>query len=147
MGYNHSRVIRGFVSLFSKYKAVGGNIPFMTATHLLEGRRGERSACRFLLRLGFDVLARRFEGRGGEIDIVAYDGETLAFIEVKTRSSPQFGAPWEFVDWEKQVRLRRTAEEFIARYNLDRYTYRFDIVSVIAPGTAREKIDLYRNAF
>jgi len=119
----------------------------MEATHLLEGRRGERSACRFLLRQGFDVLARRFKGRFGEIDLVAFEGETLAFIEVKTRESSEFGEPWEFVDWEKQQKLRLTAEDFIARYDLGRYTYRFDIVSVIAPGTTLEKIDLYRNAF
>ncbi len=119
----------------------------MMSTHLLEGRRGERCACRYLMRLGFDVLARRFKGRAGEIDIVAFEEEILVFIEVKTRKSREFGEPWEFVDWEKQQRLRRTAEEFIARCDLGRFTYRFDIVSVIAPGTADEKIDLYRNAF
>ena len=119
----------------------------MTTAHLLQGRRGERAACRFLLRLGFDILARRFTGRSGEIDLVAFEGDTLVFAEVKTRTSREFGEPWEFVDWVKQQRLRRTGEEFIARYDLGHYAYRFDIVSVVVSGSARAEIDLYRNAF
>ena len=119
----------------------------MGAPHLLEGRKGERAACRFLLRLHFDILARRFRGRWGEIDVVAYDDDTLVFVEVKTRSSREFGEPWEFVGREKQQRFRSAAEEFIVRHDLGRYAYRFDIVSVIAPETVREEISLFRNAF
>ena len=119
----------------------------MDARHLVSGRRGERLACRFLLARGFDVLARRFRGRWGELDLVGFDTGTLVFVEVKTRASREFGEPWEFVDWEKRQRLIRTAEEFITRFDLGHYTYRFDIVSVVAPGTSREEIVLYRNAF
>ena len=90
---------------------------------------------------------RRFRGRYGEIDLVAFDGEILVFVEVKTRTSAEYGDPWEFVDWEKQQNLRRTAEEFITRYDLGRYSYRFDIVGVIDPGAADASINLYRNAF
>ena len=114
----------------------------MTAKHLLLGRKGERVACRWLLRKGFDVLARRWRGRRGELDIVALEGDILAFLEVKTRSSARYGEPWEFVDPKKQLILRRAAEEFIAEYDLGQYTYRFDIVSV----TGKE-VMLYRNAF
>jgi putative endonuclease len=114
----------------------------MTAPHLLEGRRGERAAARFLLRQGFDVLARRFRGRTGELDVIAFEKDMLVFIEVKTRSSGAFGEPWEFVDWRKRQSLRRTAEEFIADHDLGQYAYRFDIVSVIG-----KDISLYRNAF
>ncbi len=91
------------------------------APHLLQGRRGERIACRFLLRQGFDVLARRYRGRSGELDIVALENEILVFVEVKTRRSRGFGEPWEFVDWQKQQKLRRTAEEFIADHDLGQY--------------------------
>jgi putative endonuclease len=119
----------------------------MIAPHLLAGRRGERIACRFLLRHGFDILARRFVGRRGEIDLVGFEGAVLAFIEVKTRSSDRFGAPWEFVDWRKQLRLRGVAEEFTARYDLVQYAYRFDIVSIVAPGSSGEAVTLHRNAF
>ncbi len=114
----------------------------MIAPHLLEGRRGERVACRFLLRQGFDVLARRYKARSGELDIIAFEKETLAFIEVKTRRSRDFGEPWEFVDWHKQQILRRTAEEFIFDYDMGQYAYRFDIVSVIG-----KEATLFRNAF
>lgn len=119
----------------------------MIAEHILTGRRGERIACRYLLRQGYDVLARRFRGRHGEIDIVALDGDTLVFVEVKTRASRAFGEPWEFVDWEKRQNLRGTAEEFIARYGMGSRTYRFDIVGVIAPGARDEEIALLRNAW
>lgn len=118
----------------------------MVAPHLLEGRRGERIACRHLMRQGFDVLARRFQGRYGEIDIIGFDRQVLVFIEVKTRASRKFGDPWEFVDWQKQQRFRRTAEEFITRYDLGQYAYRFDIISVVAPGKPLEEISHFRNA-
>ena len=114
----------------------------MVAPHLLQGRRGERLACRYLLRQGFDILARRHRTRSGELDIVAFEGDTLVFLEVKTRKSRQFGEPWEFVDWRKQQILRRAAEEFIADYDLGQYAYRFDIVSVLG-----KEVSLFRNAF
>jgi len=114
----------------------------MTAPHLLRGRKGERIACRFLMKLGFDILARRYRSRSGELDLIAYEGDTLVFIEVKTRSSAAFGEPWEFVDWQKQQILRRTAEGFIADHDLGQYAYRFDIVSVL--GT---EATLFKNAF
>jgi len=114
----------------------------MVAPHLLAGRKGERLACRHLLRQGFDILARRHRTRSGELDIVAFEGDVLVFIEVKTRRTRQFGEPWEFVDWRKQQILRRAAEEFIADYDLGQYAYRFDIVSVVG-----KEVTLLRNAF
>jgi putative endonuclease len=114
----------------------------MDAPHLLQGRKGERIACRYLLRQGFDILARRYGTRSGELDIVALEQNTLVFMEVKTRSSSEYGEPWEFVDWKKQQILRRTAEEFIADYDLGQYTYRFDIISVLG-----KEVTLFRNAF
>jgi putative endonuclease len=119
----------------------------MTAPHLLMGRKGERLACRFLMKQGFDILARRFRAHRGEIDLIALEGDVLVGVEVKTRASRAFGDPWEFVDWEKQQSLRLALEEFIARYDLGQYVYRFDIVSVVAPGTRSQEINLYRNAF
>ena len=119
----------------------------MIAPHLFQGRKGERIACRFLMRQGFDILVRRYRGRTGELDMVAFEKDTLVFIEVKTRGSKRFGEPWEFVDWRKQQALRRTAEEFIADQDLGQYAYRFDIVAVVAPGKSNEEVALYRNAF
>lgn len=119
----------------------------MIAPHLLEGRRGERIACRHLMRRGFDVVARRFQGAYGEVDLVAFDSGTLVFIEVKTRRTRAFGDPSEFVDPQKQQRFRRAAEEFISRYDLGEYPYRFDIVAIVAPGTPCEEVAHYPNAF
>ncbi len=114
----------------------------MIAQHLLKGRKGERIACMLLMKQGFDILARRYRGRSGELDIIAYEGETLVFIEVKTRSTADFGEPWQFVDWRKQQILRRAADDFIADHDLGRYAYRFDIVSVLG-----NEATLFRNAF
>lgn len=119
----------------------------MPAKHLFQGRRGERIACRYLLKRGFDILVRRYRGRSGELDLVMRDGDVLAFVEVKTRASRRFGEPFEFVDWKKQQRLRLTAEEFIARHDLGVYAYRFDIVTVLAPGTPVEEISHFPDAF
>ena len=124
-----------------------GNYPGMTAPHLLMGKTGERIACRHLMRRGFDVLARRFRTAQGEVDLVAIENETLVFLEVKTRSTREFGDPAEFVGWQKQQSLRLAGEEFIARHDLGRYPYRFDVVEVVAPGTRNQEIVLHRNAF
>ena len=83
----------------------------------------------------------------GEIDLVAFDGETLVFVEVKTRGTSRFGEPWEFVDWQKQRRIEQVAAEYVSRYDLGRYAYRFDIVAVLSAGGSCEEIALYRNAF
>jgi putative endonuclease len=99
------------------------------------------------MRQGFDILARRFSTGSGEIDLVAFEGELLVFLEVKTRASTEYGDPFEFVDWQKQQKFRRAAEEFIACHDLGQYAYRFDIVTVVAPATPCEKIALYRDAF
>lgn len=99
------------------------------------------------MRHGYDILARRFRTRHGELDVVAFEREILVFVEVKTRASREFGDPWEYVDWQKQQRLRQAADEFIARFALGLYAFRFDVVSVVAPGTRREEITLFQNAF
>jgi len=99
------------------------------------------------MRQGFDILARRYSHGTGEVDIIAFENETLVFVEVKTRSSRQFGEPWEFVDRRKQYRIRETAERFIADHDMNQYTYRFDIVSVVMPAGSKEEVRLFRNAF
>jgi putative endonuclease len=80
----------------------------MTDVRHTAGRRGEDLAAEHLERLGFEVLARNHRTRFGELDLVAYDGETLVFAEVKTRRS---GArePWESLHGRKRSRVRRMA--------------------------------------
>jgi putative endonuclease len=100
--------------------AVRGRLPL--------GRRGERAAEKYLRRSGYRIVARNFRAAGAEIDLVAMDGDTLVFVEVKTRQSFAAGAPEEAVDLRKQTRMRRAAQAFAARYRADDYDMRFDIV-------------------
>jgi putative endonuclease len=110
------------------------------------GRRGERAAEKHLRRNGYRIVARNFRAVGAEIDLVAMDGETLVFVEVKTRRSLAAGAPEEAVDERKQQRLRRAAEVFATRYRAEDTEMRFDVVAVDASGKGLE-IELLRNAF
>ena len=102
------------------------------------GRRGERAAERYLRRNGYRIVARNFRAAGAEIDLVAIDGETLVFVEVKTRSSRAAGAPEEAVDERKQKQMRRAAEAFARRYRADEIEMRFDIIAVDASGKRLE---------
>ncbi len=110
------------------------------------GRRGERAAEKYLRRNGYRIVARNFRAAGAEIDLIAMDGETLVFVEVKTRRSRDAGAPEEAVDARKQTRMRRAAEVFARRYRADEIEMRFDIAAVDASGR-RLEIELLRNAF
>src|SRR5262249_31934671 len=74
------------------------------------GGGGEQVAARYLRRCGYFILERNYRAAGAEIDLVAIEGETLVFVEVKARSGMLFGAPVEAVDKNKQVRIRRAAD-------------------------------------
>ncbi len=110
------------------------------------GRAGERAAEKYLKRNGYRIVARNFRAAGAEIDMVAMDGDTLVFVEVKTRRSRIAGAPEEAVDKRKQHRMRRAAEAFLVQYRAGEKELRFDIVAVDAGGK-RLGIELLRNAF
>jgi putative endonuclease len=110
------------------------------------GRRGERAAEKHLRRMGYRIVARNFRAAGAEIDLVAIDGGTLVFVEVKTRRSRAAGTPEEAVDERKQGRMRRAAEVFAKRYRAEDSEMRFDIVAVDASGR-RLELEVVRNAF
>ena len=110
------------------------------------GRSGEDLACVELERRGYAVLARRYRRRGGEIDIIARDGETTVFVEVKARSGPGYGAGGEAVGRVKQRRMAAIALDFLARHRLTAAPCRFDVVVIDVSGPA-PKIELYQNAF
>ena len=97
------------------------------------GRMGEDLAHRYLRGHGCTVVARNYRTRSGsgEIDLVAWHGKTLVFVEVKTRASTEFGEPDRAVDAEKQANLERAARDYARRANIDREKTRFDIVSVV----------------
>jgi len=108
------------------------------------GRRGEDLAHRYLRALGFIVVARNWRPPqgGGEIDIVAWEGDWLVFIEVKTRTSAEWSAPERDIDLDKIQTLRRAARDYIRRANADESRVRFDAISI----TGRA-IDHLREAF
>ena len=112
------------------------------------GERGEAAAARFLKRQGYAIVERGARAGRGEIDLVAVDGRTVVFVEVKTRTSDAAGLPYEAVDEAKQGRLTRLALVYLKRHGLLEYPARFDVVSVVWPaGERRPQIEHYKNAF
>lgn len=96
------------------------------------GRFGEDLAHRHLRAQGFTIVARNWSPPqgGGEIDLIARDGDSLVFIEVKTRATNAVAAPERNIDSEKMQALRRAARDYIRRTNADEANVRFDAVSV-----------------
>jgi len=97
------------------------------------GERGERYAARYLRRLGYKILFTRHRQRYGEIDILAVEGQTVVFVEVKTRRSKEKGRPAEAVDANRQARLTRAALAFLKSHRLLEHASRFDIIEVVWP--------------
>jgi putative endonuclease len=95
------------------------------------GRFGEELAARRLETAGLRILDRNWRCAEGEIDIVAADGDTLVFCEVKTRSGPGFGDPAEAVTRPKSARLRRLGLRWLAAHELGWRDLRFDVVTVV----------------
>jgi putative endonuclease len=96
------------------------------------GDRGENLAARFLRNLGYRIITRNFRCETGEIDIIARDGTTLVFVEVKTRAYDD-PAPEEQVHDAKQHQLTRVAKIYLSRYGIPQPPARFDVVAVIWP--------------
>jgi putative endonuclease len=104
------------------------------AAHITLGRRGEAIAAKFLRRHGHRILYKNYRApEGGEVDIVARDKrhDELVFIEVKTRTSEDFGAPSDAVDRKKRRLILRGAMKWLRMLDFPAITYRFDIVEVV----------------
>ena len=102
------------------------------------GRFGEDLACRYLVGLGYEILARNWRCTAGEIDIVAVDDGCLVVCEVKTRTSMAFGPPEEAVTWRKARRLRSLSRHWLAERAACEDAVRFpairvDVVAVSVP--------------
>jgi len=112
------------------------------------GQRGERAAAKYLKRLGYKIVARGAKQGRGELDIVAVDGRTVVFVEVKTRQSDQAGSPAEAVDRHKQERLSRLALAYLKRHGLLENSARFDVIAITWPdGAKRPTLEHIQNAF
>jgi putative endonuclease len=112
------------------------------------GRMGEDVAHRYLRDHGCTVVARNYRMRSGagEIDLVVWHGKKLVFVEVKTRSSAEFGGPERAVDPEKQEKLIRAGRDYARRAGVEWEAARFDIVSVVME-RPRVRIEWIRDAF
>ena len=111
------------------------------------GRDGEAAAARHLEARGHRILARGFRTRDGEIDLVSRDGDTLVFVEVKTRSATSFGRPAEAVDHRKRSRILRAARVWLHRHGADDDPCRFDVVEVLARAGAVGVVAHLEDAF
>lgn len=119
------------------------------------GNLGEAYAAAYLEQRGYRLVAANFTlpvGRNlrgvvvnAEIDIVAYEGETLCFVEVKTRASDAFAPPQVNVDRRKRRQVARAARAYRRMFELDDQPYRYDVVTVVLPPGATPQINLIRN--
>src|SRR5882724_858915 len=99
--------------------------------HLRRGELGERAAKKFLQKAGLKFLAANFRSERGEIDLIFHDGDCLAFVEVKTRSSEEWSRPAAAVNAERQRRLSQCALDYLRKIKNPAVKIRFDIVEVL----------------
>ncbi|HEY0529663.1 MAG TPA: YraN family protein [Gemmatimonadaceae bacterium] len=124
----------------------------MSAARQAMGIRGERVAERWLRVHGWDIAERRFRNGRRDIDLVATrresDGSarTVAFVEVKTRKSNNFGGPVSAVNWRKQRELSRSAKVWMSRFQKPGDNFRFDVIGVILEAE-KVRVQHVENAF
>ena len=100
-------------------------------TRSSEGTAGEAAAARYLIERGYHVLERNFRCRGGEIDVIALDGGTLVFVEVKLRRTLARGTPLEAVTALKQARVRKAAQQYLGFCGRVFGRIRFDVICIM----------------
>lgn len=115
------------------------------AQHTDLGNKGEELAVNFLLKQGYSILERNYRFDKAEIDIIARKSEILAIVEVKTRSTADFGNPQDFVKPKQIQRLVKAVNEYVEMKNLN-LEIRFDIIAIIKQNQIFE-IDHIENAF
>ena len=112
------------------------------------GDYGEAAAQVYLENMGYVLLEKNYRCKFGEIDIIAVDGDSVVFIEVKTRRTEKFGRPGYSVNFAKQRKIIKSALWFITQKRLTDYMSRFDVVEiVIDDNRIIRKIELTKNAF
>ena len=110
------------------------------------GQDGEQIATEFLQRQGYRIEARNYRVRQGEVDIIAWDGAILVFVEVKTKSNAGFGHPEEMVDARKQRTLAQVAMVYVQQKQVEHTALRFDVIAVRL-GTGIPDVSHYPAAF
>ena len=112
------------------------------------GELGERIACARLRANGRKILYRNYRGpKGGEVDVVARDGATLSFVEVKTRTRKGYGRPLDAVDVAKQELIERGANSWLHLLGTRNISWRFDVVEVILSDGKVPEVNVVQNVF
>ncbi len=117
--------------------------PFRTSL----GERGERVACGFLKKHGYEILEKNYKCKLGEIDVIARRQGRLVFIEIKTRTSAQFGMPQEAVDLRKQEKIFKVAQWYVKEKKLLKTPIAFDVVAILWEEGKTPEIRLIPDAF
>ena len=111
------------------------------------GLRGEEIAVAYLKGKKYAILERNFSCKGGEVDIVARDGGTLVFVEVKSRRSQSYGPPQLSVTPFKQRQISKAALTWLAKNRPQDTSARFDVIAILLAGDGRHKVEHIVNAF
>ena len=111
------------------------------------GARGEDFAAKALKREGYAILDRNVHLGRYEVDIIAREGDTVAFVEVKTRRRDDIASPEANITSTKQLHLSRAAKIYMSRVGDTKIYYRFDVVSVLIPEQGKRSITIFRDAF
>jgi len=116
-----------------------GSLPF--------GRWGEELASNYLQGKGYQIIERHFLFNHTEIDLIARDGSYLVFVEVKTRSSGEYGFPEEAITERKKTYLRRAAEGYLYLNHLNQVDCRFDVICINCKPDGSIEVEHLVNAF
>ena|SRR5206468_9994773 len=122
-------------------------MPFPLLFHrlLTFGRRSEILGIDYIRSLGYRIVTSGYRSEGGEVDVIAWDGDTLVFIEVKARNNTD--PPEDSVGPRKQQRVIRAAQAYISRYRLHEAAHRFDILAITTLPGLKPQFRLLRDAF
>ena len=117
------------------------------AAHLKLGKRGETLACRYLRMKNIEILLRNYRNKRGEIDIIARDGNIICFIEVKTRSLSSRSRPAEGFRYKQQLRISRSAANYLNKVGKPKVAYRFDLIEIVMGRWDICELRYWRNHF
>lgn len=110
-----------------------------------KGRLGEKIGADYLISLGYKIIEMNYKNKIGEIDIIALDKDVLVFVEVKSRTSNNYGYPYEAVNYKKQKKIINTSMMYIKYKKVSNIQLRYDIIEVYL--TKKDKINHIENAF
>jgi len=115
--------------------------------HLSLGDRGEMIAAAYLADRGYQILDKKIRSPFGELDLVARKSGRVIFVEVKTRSTAQFGLPEEAVDLAKQKQITKLAEWYLQKNKIENVSARLDVIALIYDGASTPQVRHIENAF